>query len=317
MKRSIVILYRDLCEEWIDLLEAGGFNTLGLHFVPREKDRENTMEDYLDWLEREGHAMIRRIEAKGIAVEHELHALTYLLPREEFAAHPEWFRVDKEGARTPKHNLCPSSVEALRMVEERTYALATRLKQSGHRYYLWSDDATDSWCHCAACREKSNSDQNITILRHILAGLRRYDAQAELCYLAYLGVIEPPTEPIPEGIFLEYAPIKRNMFKPLIDEENLPHRKAVERLLETFPAKQAEILEYWLDVSFYTKWGKLPPARVPYIEEVLRADFEYYSSLGVGAIKTFGAYMDRDYLKRFGDKEIVDYGRLLKKFSEK
>lgn len=317
MKRSVVILYRDLCEEWIDLLERGGYNTLGLHFVPREKGRENTMEEYLEWLEKDGHEMIRRIEARGIAVEHELHALTYLLPREEFEAHPEWFRVDTEGVRTPKYNLCPSSAEALQRVEERTYALAKRLKQSGHRYYLWSDDATDSWCHCPLCRNRSNSDQNMIILRHILAGLRRYDAEAELCYLAYLGVIDPPTAPIPEGIFLEYAPIRRNMFKPMTDEENRPHREAIERLLTTFPAGQAEILEYWLDVSFYTKWGKLPLARVPYSEEVLRADFAYYSSLGVGGIKTFGAYMSKEYLAQFGDREIIEYGRLLQEFSEK
>lgn len=313
MKRSIVILHRDLCEEWIDILKKGNYNTLGLHFITAE----NKLEEYLEWLEQKGRTLIQRIEAEGILVEHELHALANLLPRDHFAAHPEYFRLSASGERTPDVNLCCASQEALTIVEENAYRLAAALKQSGHRYYLWSDDKADAWCHCPACQAVSPSDQNLRILQHMLAGLRQYDPQAELCNLSYLGTIDPPTEPIPNGIFLEYAPIKRDLTRPITDDVNRPHREALERLLTVFPTERAEILEYWLDVSLHTKYGKLPLARVPYLESVLQADLDYYASLGVCAVKTFGAYMNRDYLERFGAQEIIAYGNLLQQTEQK
>lgn len=309
-KRAIVILYRDICSEWLDLLADGEINTLGLHFIP---DRFE-MEGYLDWLKEEGFAWIEEVEKKGICVEHELHALRYLLPRDLFAEHPEYFRVNAEGERTVLHNACVSSEEGLAIVEERAYELAVALKQKGHRYYWWSDDVSDAWCHCEKCRKLTSSDQNLIFLARVLRGLRRYDPEAELCYLAYHDTITPPSLPIPEGIFLEFAPIKRDLSKPLTDEVNRPTRDAIEALLRVFEPSHAEILEYWLDVSLYCKWGKLPVERVPNRPEVWQADFDYYTSLGVSSIKTFGAFMDEAYLKEFGDKEILSYAKILKEY---
>ncbi len=307
LKRSIIIRHIDLCDEWIDILKKGKFTTLGLHFITTK----NTVEDYLEWLNNGGREMIKKVEDSGIAVEHELHALRYLLPRKLFDEHPEYFRVNKDGKRSGDHNLCVQSEEALAIIEERTYGLAKEFGQSGHRYYLWTDDAIDSWCHCEKCRNLSPSDQNIRIVSRMLKGLRRYDPKAELSYLAYHETVTPPTEAIPEGIFVEYAPIHRDMFSPITEGENNIHASNVENLLKVFPRESAEILEYWLDVSFYTKWGRLPLIKVPYHENVLRADFDFYSSLGVCAIKTFGAYMDKNYLSTYGDREIIDYGKLL------
>ena len=307
MKRSIIILYTDLCEEWIDILKRGRYNTLGLHFI----EHRSTMEDYLDWLDRDGRDMIERIEAEGILVEHELHALTYLLPRSLFESHPEYFRVNDAGERAQKYNLCIQSEKALEIVEERAFELAKRLNQTGHRYYLWSDDSKNAWCHCHACKELEDSDQYLILLERILRGIRRYDAEAELCYLAYQGTLNAPQKPIPDGVFLEFAPILRDMFKPITASENEEHTKNIEELLKAFPADSAEILEYWLDLSLYTKWGKLPIHRLPYDESLLKTDLEYYSSLGVCAIKTFGAFLDKDYLEKYGHREIIEFGKLL------
>ena len=308
MKKSIVILYTDICDKWIDILKDGEFNTLGLHFITSR----SKMEDYLEWLDNGGRAMIEKIEAEGILVEHELHALTYLLPRELFKTHPEYFRENDKGERTENLNLCIQSKEALNIVEERAFELAKMLNQTGHRYYLWSDDSKNAWCRCPACKNISDSDQYLTLLESILRGIKRYDKSAELCYLAYLGTLEPPTKPIPDGIFLEFAPICRNMFTPITSEENEEHRKNIEKLLAVFPAAKAEILEYWLDVSLYTKWGRLPLERVPFDATLLKTDFAYYKSLGVSAIKTFGAYMSEKYMELFGTKEITDFGKLLR-----
>lgn len=309
-KKGIVILYRDVCSEWLDLLCKEGIDTLGLHFIP---DRFE-MDGYLDWLSREGGEWIKQAEENGLCVEHELHALRYLLPRALFEEHPEYFRVNAEGERTAKHNACVSSEEGMAIVEERACALAFALKQKGHRYYWWSDDVSDAWCHCERCRSLTSSDQNLLFLSHVLNGLRRYDPQAELCYLAYHDTITPPHLPIPEGIFLEFAPIKRDLSKPLTDEVNRPTREAIESLLRVFDPSRAEILEYWLDVSLYCKWGKLPIERVPNRPEVWQADFAYYTSLGISKIKTFGAFVDRDYFDRFGNQEIVSYAKILNQY---
>ena len=307
LKRSIIIRHIDLCEEWIDILKKGKFTTLGLHFITTK----NTVEDYLDWLNSGGREMIKKVEDAGIEVVHELHALRYLLPRNLFDEHPEYYRVNTVGKRSNDHNLCVQSEEALDIISERAYGLAKEFRQSGHRYYLWTDDVMDAWCHCEKCKKLSHSDQNLRIVKSILRGLRKYDPKAELSYLAYHDTVIPPTEEIPEGIFLEYAPIHRDMFTPVVDGENKIHAENIENLLKVFPKESAEILEYWLDVSFYTKWGRLPLIKVPYHENVLRADFDFYSSLGVCAIKTFGAYMDKNYLETYGDREIIDYGNLL------
>ena len=309
-KRSIVILYRDLCNSWINLLKRSHFTTLGAHFVPSLFE----MEGYLDWLRSEGKQMLQAMSDAGVEVEHELHALRYLLPRNLFEDHPEYFRVNSKGERTPKHNCCVSNAEGLAVVEDRAYMLAEALGQKGHRYYLWSDDAKDAWCHCERCSSLSASDQNLVFLTSVLKGLRRYDPQAELCYLAYHEMLVPPTLPIPDGVFLEFAPIERDMTRPLTAEENRSTRESIERLLTVFPAQKAEVLEYWLDVSFYARWGELPIQRVPFNPEVWEADFAYYTSLGIRTIKTFGAFMDENYLNTYGDREIVAYGETLKRY---
>ena len=311
MKRSIVILYRDLCDEWAELLKKGKFNTLGLHFIPAE----NTMEEYLEWLELRGRALIERVESAGVRVEHELHAFRYLLPRELFSENPEYFRMDRAGNRSADYNLCASSA-ALAVVKERAYRLAEALRQSGRDYYLWADDvASDCFCHCPDCAKLPPSEQYLKILKSILAGLKRYDASARLCYLAYGAILTPPEE-IPEDMFLEFAPITRDLKSPVNGEKNKTAAAQLEGLLQKFSAADAEILDYWLDESLHTGWGRLPLARLPYDENVLKADFAYYTGLGVGAVKTFGAYLSKEYLDAFGDKEIVEYGRLLKKVQE-
>ena len=313
MKRSIVILYRDLCEEWLNLLKEGEFNALGLHFIPAE----NRMEDYLDWLDSRGRALIERVENAGVRVEHELHAFSYLLPRELFSEKPEYFRMTAEGLRSGDFNLCASSKEALAVVEENAFRLAARLKQSGHDYYLWADDvATDCFCHCPDCAKMTPAGQYLKILKSILAGLKRYDCSARLCYLAYGAILTPPEGDVPEDMFLEFAPITRDLKSPVNGANNQTVAAQLEGVLKKFPAKDAEILDYWLDESMHTGWGRLPLARLPYDETVLKADFAYYAGLGVGAIKTFGAYLSQEYLDAFGGKEIVEYGRLLKKVQE-
>lgn len=306
MKKSIIILLRDVCDEWVELAKRAKLNTLGLHFIITEND----VQSYLDWLDNGGREFVAKLENEGIEVEHELHAVSHLLPRGLFETHPEYFRVEN-GERNGDYNFCCSNEDAIAIVTENTYKLAKQLRQKGHKYYFWLDDKPNKFCSCEKCKDISYSDQTLRIVEAMLKGLRQYDEKAELCYLAYESSIEPPTKPIPDGVFLEFAAIHREMDKPMTHENNAQWKAALEKLLEVFPKENAEILEYWLDESWYAQWDRSKIDRVPYDENLLKADFEYYTSLGVSAIKTFGAYMDKTYLGKYGDKEIVDYGNLL------
>ena len=67
-------------------------------------------------------------------------------------------------------------------------------------------------------------------------------------------------------------------------------------------------LEYLQTISFILVIAAL----VQFVEIVLKKYIlALYKSLGVCAIKTFGAYMNDSYLEEYGDKEIIDYGNLL------
>jgi hypothetical protein len=78
--------------------------------------------------------------------------------------------------------------------------------------------------------------------------------------------------------------------------------------LEVFPRATAQILEYWLDVSRFSKW-KRPAQKLPWNKEVFTADMEMYRKKGIKHITTFAAWIDADYQKRFGDLSFLDqYG---------
>lgn len=313
MKRSMVVLLRDVCDEWLEVAKKSQLNAFGLHFIVSEND----VQSYIDWLEGEGRAFVQAMEAQGVTIEHELHAVNHLLPRSLFETHPEYFRMNKEGVRTNDYNLCPHSEEALALVADNAYVLATQLKQSGHQYYLWLDDKVDVACACEKCKKITAADQNLLIIQAILQGLRRYDPKAQICYLAYADVMEPPTLPVPDGIFLEFAPYFRKPDKAMTDPENTQWREVFDRLLKVFPAETTEILEYWIDLSLISDYKRANITRLPYHEELFTKDFDYYVSKGVSGIKTFAAYVDQDYLKTYGGDELEKFGCLLKARTEK
>lgn len=53
------------------------------------------------------------------------------------------------------------------------------------------------------------------MMRAVLNGLKKADPQAQLAFLAYEKDLSLPSAEIPEDIFLEFAPIKRNHELPL------------------------------------------------------------------------------------------------------
>ena len=159
----------------------------------------------------------------------ELHVLQSLLPRDLFETHPEYFRMDTEGKRSQKYNICFTSEGAYRVIERELKKVTEWLKPTTGRYFFWTDDVTDGFCHCPECEEYSASEQSLIYENRLLKMLRdQFGPKVTLAHLAYNQTLPPPIKVKPiEGIFLEYAPIGRDYSKPLSEkhqaslEENL------------------------------------------------------------------------------------------------
>ncbi|MFA6948124.1 MAG: DUF4838 domain-containing protein, partial [Eubacteriales bacterium] len=201
--RGIIILYEDLCDDWIRWLREARLNTLGVHkiAVPGSGSVDALLADLSH---SDGRRYIERAQDAGITVEYELHAMEWLMPRSNFADHPDWFRENEKGERTPDLNMCPSSAAGLETLSENAYKLAKALAQQSHKYYFWFDDAMGGACECEHCRNISAPDKYLTLLSAILRGLRAYDSKAMLSYLAYASMTETPTKKPDDGIFLEF-----------------------------------------------------------------------------------------------------------------
>ena len=261
-----------------------------------------------------GTALRAEANARGIEVEYEAHAMAWLLPRHLFQREPGWFRENRSGERTADFNLCPSNSEALAYVTGRAAVLAALLDTGVSRYFFWLDDVTDCACHCPDCRQLSPSDQQLRTVNAMLTGLRRYNRSAKLCYIAYHDAMDVPRKVQPlDGVFLEYAPIKRDFHRPINDmdsPENVSEARSLRELVAFFGAQDARVLDYWMDNSLYSNWTK-PPRLFTLDEEVMKRDAAFYASLGFECVTSFGCYLGPDYRRLYGRPPILRYGEVL------
>lgn len=311
--RGIVLLNDDLNVRWIDWMSQAGLNVLGFH--ERESKDYCCIEKTIEMVQSEkGKKLISMALERGIDVEYELHAISWLLPRSEFHRHPEWFRADEKGNRVPTHNMCPSNKDALAVVRDNAKKLAGILSPTTNNYYLWADDVENAICHCKECSRYNGSDQNLIIMNEIIKGLKDKHLEAKLAYLAYADALEISRMVEPEnGIFLEFAPIKRRLNRPLNDldvPENRKYALLLNELIQFFGVKNAHVLEYWLDASLFSKWKK-PSVKIPFDNDLLKRDIAFYKGKGVDFITTFGAFIDEDYYNLHGMPPVEEYGRAL------
>ena len=316
---GIIIHNHEISPYWIERLrhakEAGApLDVLALHPVGG-RNAPDSLSGLLEQVKTPAFRdFYEQVHTLGMTLEYEMHTLSWLLPRAEFAAHPQWFRQNEVGERTPDANLCASNEEALSYLEERTALLASLLPQQGDRYFYWLDDIRGARCLCPRCREMSASDQALTVLHRMLRGLRRVNPRARLCYLAYIDMIAPPTVVRPEeGIFLEYAPIDRDLTRPIGDascEKNAAEARHLKPLIEYFGASGAQVLDYWMDNSLNCRW-RLPYQKLPFYPDVISADAAYYRSLGFEHLTSFGCFLGEDYAAEFGLPPVTEYSRCL------
>lgn len=322
-RRGILIWSFDFDSYWIHLAEKMGLTTLGLHPIPDVPAEDpRSLETLLQQMKTESfRSKAKELTQCGIDMEIEIHAMHLLLPREKYAEHPEWFRMDETGVRVCDLNCCPTNEEALAYIEKQAERLAEQIApySTSHRYSFWTSDA-GKFCHCEKCRELSPSDQALILYNRIIKGIRKVDPQASHCFLAYQNTLQVPEKVKPaEGIFLEYAPIDRDSAFALNDKscwKNVNQAVHLAPLLEYFGTKGSQVLEYWMDNSRFYQW-KHPFGELPFYEGVLKRDVEFYDGFGFESMTSFGCGLNRAYAREYGEYPMLEYGKILQAFSSK
>ncbi|MBO7721726.1 MAG: DUF4838 domain-containing protein [Kiritimatiellae bacterium] len=309
LKTSLVIGTDELSDRWVDRAVNLGLHNLSIH-PGGGGQAEVALDKTLARLKEPGYrALIDRAKALGIDIGYEIHAASWLLPRNLFDVHPEYFRMDEKGARCRDKNFCFSNPEAMNIAGKRAVELAKALYGGNRRYCLWLDDVHGGVCKCEKCRGFSASDQQLIFANAIVTELRKFIPDAELCYLAYADAINPPEKVKPvKGVFLEYAPIKRDLGRPLADQNN-GETKPLKALIEKFGSAGSRVLEYWFDNSLYSHWTS-PVKLFRQAKDVVAADVEYYRLLGFEEISSFAVTLgDRNYVPLWGEPDLSAFAR--------
>lgn len=300
--KKLLIHPEELNRQWVDRLVGQGVEILGLHPVGGNSAAESAARLMRQVEDPTFRALIDYACDRGLEVEYELHAASYLLSRELFNSHPEYFRLEN-GERNPLCNFCVSNREALDILTDNAVAMAKKLYRSRPYYYLWMDDTKAKYCTCPECSRMTISDQQMLVVNAMAAKLRKAIPGAKLCFLAYHGTETPPTLYKPEeGVFLEYAPMSRNFDAPAsaVSQEA---KDNIARLMAVFGKEDATVLEYWYDNSMFSKWTKPPKAFVPR-NDLIPGDLRWYESLGFSHIASFACYLGDDYVNLHGEPDI-------------
>ena len=312
MEQGIIMLHNELHDKWLDWLKGSKLTVAAIHPVGGAES-VRSLGELIAYVNSEtGKNYLDRLRALGLKVEFEYHAMSWLLPREEFHSHPDWFRMDGQGERTPDVNLCPSNSEALSYIEDRAELLAHALPTDTGKYYIWQDDVEGKGCCCPKCKKLSISDQILLMMHAVLKGLRRTDPVARLSYLAYFDTLEVPHIRPEDGIFLEFAPFKRNLSLPLnhpASPDNLSQSKTLLPLLAHFGKRDSCALEYWIDNSLQSDF-KRPPKELILHQDVILQDIAFYKSLGFEKITSFAGYLDDEYCRLYGEPPVRRYANI-------
>mgnify|MGYP003292546598 CR=1 FL=1 len=305
MKSSMIIHPDELSRTWIDRLADAGIDKVGIHSYggKRAADFLKDMTALLGT--REYRDLVDYAHVRGLEVEYELHTAGYLLPRDLFEAHPEYFRMNEHGIRTNDYNFCVSNSEAMDYFAKRSVELALSLYGSNRNFYFWLDDGGHGlFCHCERCKHLSASDQQLLVVNRMAKEIRKVIPDARVAYLAYKDTVALPSLSAEEGVFLEYAPFE----KYTATGDNAPaliarEREMIDALMRVFSKEPAKVLEYWYDNSLYSRWKK-PPARFILDEGAMISDIAEYRQKGFGEIATFACFLGDDYEALYGGVDI-------------
>jgi hypothetical protein len=313
LTRGAVLVVKDMeTLDWPARAKRAGLTTLATHIRPSEIAafvETEAGQDFLDDCRRE-----------GLHVEHELHAMNDLLPRSLFDKDPSLFPMNDDGRRIRDYNLCVHSRAAIEVICENAVKYTKLLPSTTGRYFYWPDDGKPM-CRCPKCRGLSDSDQTLLLENRILEAIRWVDPRATLAHIVYTTTLPAPKEIKPEpGVFLEFAPIERLHDRPVsrretVGRRGIRHGQLLDYLdenLEVFRPDEAQVLEYWLDASRFSRWKRNNVVKIPWHPEVYLDDLKCYASRGIRHVTTFAAWVDGDYVRRYGDPPVDEYGAAMK-----
>lgn len=307
-RRGVVVYPSDITSvgvgEWERRIDLSGINLIGIH-AATSHEPVDVLENFVK--SDVGKSFLEMCGRRGVDVEYEIHALQFILPRNLFDAHPEWFREDEEGVRQCRYNMCFTSEEAVGAMRLQIAALMDWMRPTTHRYFIWPDDKIGKFCHCEKCRDFSPSEQALIYENNLLKLLREYDPEATIAHLAYNQTLSAPKKVrASEGVFLEFAPISRDYSRPLSEEAACALR---ENAL-AFPTFSQHILEYWLDESMFSNWKRDNLVPMVFKRDQCRRDVEMYRTFGANSITTFATWLGGDYVGLYGPTDGIfsEYG---------
>lgn len=310
--RGVVLTTPDLSTlDWPQRAAQTGLTTIATHITPGEVSQFIQTD--------KGREFLAQCRERGLEVEHELHAMSDLLPRDLFEKDPSMYRMNEQGQRSPDFNCCVHSSQTVEVICENVVRYAGILKPTTSRYFYWIDDGSPM-CQCPRCRTYSDSEQALILENEMLRVLREVDARATLAHLAYARTMKAPVQVKPApGIFLEFAPIGRTWNEPISHREAKEgqHGRYLDWLdanLKVFGRDNAQVLEYWLDVSLFSSWKREAKKRLPWRREVFLQDIATYAERGIRHVTSFAVYMDADYVRQYGEPPLDEYSKELQSF---
>ncbi|MGH7863562.1 MAG: DUF4838 domain-containing protein, partial [Candidatus Binataceae bacterium] len=230
----------------------------------------------------------------GIDAEYGGHVLQILMPRDEFARHPEYFAAGENGARLARSNLCVSNRDAMKLVTDGAVAYVREFPEN-RLLHVWGADVwSGAWCQCAQCGSVSPQLQYMKVVNAVAAAMAEEGAGGPpVAYLAYHDTIDPDPALKPlEVVWFEWAPRER-CYRHAIDDSsceiNPRYLQSLERYIELF-AGRGHVFEYYGDAILFGGISIASP-------DVIVRDMRAYRRLGIESISclTFGAYSTLAY----------------------
>ena len=301
--RGVVVYPNDITsvglDGWEKRIRESGINLIGIH-AATSNDPIDTLEAFVR--SRTGRQFLRMCRRLHVDVEYEVHALMFLLPRELFDTHPEYFRMDTSGQRARKYNMCFTNPEAVEAIRPQLKVMLRWMKPTTHRYFFWPDDKEHMYCNCEHCREYTPSEQSLIYENRLLDIIRCYDRKATLAHLAYHQTQAAPMKvQAREGIFMEYAPIFRDYSTALAPELE---QTLCDNLL-AFPAYSQHVLEYWLDESMQSRWKRNALVPLVFDGKDCTRDVQDYRRHGATSITCFATWLNGRYIELYGNTDRI------------
>ena len=131
--KKLLIHPEELSRRWVDRLVSQGVEILGLQPVGGNSAAESAERLIAQVEDPAFRELIDYACDRGLEIEYELHAASYLLPRSLFECHPEYFRLEN-GERNALCNFCVSNPEALEILTDNAVEMAKKLYRSRPYY---------------------------------------------------------------------------------------------------------------------------------------------------------------------------------------